>query len=234
MIKRLGVLGGMGPAASAEFMVRLVEQTPATCDQEHIPTVLWSDPTVPDRSTSLLNKDDKPLPYLLAGVKGLFSAGCNLIVIPCNTAHFWYSELVRQNPRVTIIHIVDSVADALRDVNVIDSTIGLMGTQATVELGLYQYKLNKQGWDCIVPTKEEMDTLVQPAIDLIKANQFEQAHDMFITVIHSLIARGAKAVVLGCTEIPLSVREDTVQETPIINSIDSLVKSAIKQFKKGN
>jgi aspartate racemase len=107
-----------------------------------------------------------------------------------------------------------------------------MGTQATVELGLYQYRLNKLGWDCIVPTKLEMDTLVQPAIDLIKANQIEQAHSMFITVIHSLIARGAKAVVLGCTEIPLSVRENTVQDTPIINSIDSLVKSAIKQFKR--
>jgi aspartate racemase len=75
-----------------------------------------------------------------------------------------------------------------------------------------------------------MDTLVQPAIDLIKANQIEQAHPMLMTVIHSLINKGAKAVVLGCTEIPLSVREDTVQDTPIINSIDSLVKSAIREF----
>ena len=232
MIKRLGVLGGMGPAASAEFMVRLVAQTPATCDQDHIPTILWSDPTVPDRSKSLLNKDDKPLPYLLAGIKGLFSAGCNLIVIPCNTAHFWYSELVRQHPRVTIIHIVDSVADALRDVNVVNSTIGLMGTQATIELGLYQYKLNKQGWNCIVPSKEEMDTLVQPAIDLIKANRIDEAHPMLMIVIHSLIAKGAKAVVLGCTEIPLAIREDTVQGIPTINSIDSLVKSAIKYFSR--
>jgi aspartate racemase len=231
-MKRLGVLGGMGPAASAEFMVRLVAQTPATCDQDHIPTVLWSDPTVPDRSTSMRNGDDKPLPYLLDGIKGLKSAGCKLIVIPCNTAHFWFHEFGKSN--VQIIHIVDSVADALRDVHVINSTIGVMGTQATVELGLYQYRLNKLGWDCIVPTKEEMDTLVQPAIDLIKANCIDEAHSMFITVIHSLIDRGAKAVVLGCTEIPLSVREDSVRDTPIINSIDSLVKSAIKQFKKGN
>ena len=231
-MKRLGILGGMGPAASAEFMVRLVAQTPAEKDQDHIPTILWSDPTVPDRSTSLLKNDDKPLPYLLDGIRGLFSAGCNLIVIPCNTAHFWYSELARQNPRVTIIHIVDSVADALRDVNVVDSTIGLMGTQATIELGLYQYKLNKQGWNCIVPSKDEMDTLVQPAIDLIKANRIDEAHPMLMTVIHSLIAKGAKAVVLGCTEIPLAIKEGTVQNIPTINSIDSLVKSAIKYFSR--
>ena len=231
-MKRLGVLGGMGPAAGAEFLVRLTEQTPATCDQEHIPVILWSDPTVPDRSTSLLNKDDLPWEKLKRGIQGLKNADCNHIVIPCNTAHFWYDRLTALG--VPITHIVDSVADALRDVHVINSTIGVMGTQATVELGLYQYRLNKLGWDCIVPTKEEMDTLVQPAIDLIKANCIDEAHSMFITVIHSLIDRGAKAVVLGCTEIPLSVREDSVRDTPIINSIDSLVKSAIKQFKKGN
>jgi len=233
MIKRLGVLGGMGPAASAEFMVRLVAQTPAKRDQDHIPTILWSDNTVPDRSTSMRNGDNKPLPYLLSGIQGLVLTGCNLIVIPCNTAHLWFNEMEKQASwHARIVHIVDSVADALRDANVVDSKIGVMGTQATVELGLYQYRLNKLGWDCIVPTKLEMDTLVQPAIDLIKANQIEAAHLMLMTVIHSLIGRGATAVVLGCTEIPLSVREDTVQDTPIINSIDSLVKSAIREFKK--
>ena len=235
MTKRLGVLGGMGPAASAEFMVRLVTQTPAKKDQDHIPTILWSDTTVPDRSTSMRNGDDLPLPYLLNGIQGLVSSGCNLIVIPCNTAHLWFKEMEKQASwHAKIVHIVDSVADALRDVNVVDSKIGVMGTQATIELGLYQYRLNKLGWECIAPTKEEMDTLVQPAIDLIKANQIEQAHPMLMTVIHSLINKGANAVVLGCTEIPLSVREDIVQDTPIINSIDSLVKSAIREFKKAN
>ncbi len=230
MIKKLGILGGMGPAASAEFVLRLVKQTPANKDQDHIPFVLWSDPTVPDRSTSMRNGDDKPVPYLLDGIRGLKAAGCNLIVIPCNTAHFWFHKF--SNLNVEIIHIVDSVADALRNVNIIDSKIGVIGTQATIELGLYQYRLNKLGWNCIVPSKEEMNTLVQPAIDLIKANQIEAAHPMLIKIICSLIDKGAKAVVLGCTEIPLSVREDTVQDTLIINSIDSLVKSAIKKFKR--
>jgi len=233
MIKRLGVLGGMGPAASAEFMVRLVAQTPATKDQDHIPTILWSNTEVPDRSTSMRNGDNKPLPYLLSGIQGLVLAGCNLIVIPCNTAHLWFKEMEKQASwHANIVHIVDSVADALRDANVVDSKIGVIGTQATVELGLYQYRLNKLGWECIVPTKLEMDTLVQPAIDLIKANQIEAAHTMLMTVIHSLIGRGATAVVLGCTEIPLAIRESQQDNIPLINSIDSLVKSAIKQFKR--
>ena len=99
---------------------------------------------------------------------------------------------------------------------------------------MYQYQLNKLGWDCIVPTKEEMYTQVQPAIDLIKSNQITEAHSMFMPIIHSLISKGAKSVVLGCTEIPLSIKEDIVQDIPIINSIDSLVKSVIKEFKRGN
>ena len=228
MIKRLGILGGMGPAASAEYVARLVAQTPASCDQEHIPFVLWNNPQIPDRSTSLRNGDDRPLPFLLEGVQILKAARCDLIVIPCNTAHFWYDDMVKL--RVPIVHIVDSVADALRDVGA-TGTIGVMGTQATVELGLYQYKLNKAGWSCIVPSKEEMDTLVQPAIDLIKGGDMSRAYDMFILVIDSLIARGATAVVLGCTEIPLAVNQNTRNAVPLINSIDSLVKSALKHFK---
>ena len=233
MIKKLGILGGMGPAASNEFVTRLVAKTPATKDQDHIPFVLWSDSTIPDRSTSMLNKDDKPLPYLLAGIQGLKIAGCTTIVIPCNTAHFWFSHLEKIAAwNAKIIHIVDSVADTLRDIKITSGKIGIIGTKATIEYGLYQYQLNKLGWECITPTKEQMDTLVQPAIDLIKAGNMDQAHEMLMTIIHSLISKGAKAVVLGCTEIPLSIRENTVQDTPVINSIDSLVMSAIKEFKK--
>ena len=234
MVKKLGILGGMGPAASAEFVNRLIAQTSASCDQEHIPFVLWSDPRVTDRSTSLRNKDDLPLSWLLNGIQGLKSAGCNCIVIPCNTAHFWFDEMKKQASwNSKIIHIVDSVVDALQDVNVTNSTIGIIGTQATIELGLYQYKLNKLGWNCITPTKEEMDTLVQPAINLIKANNNEAAQPLIMTVVNRLIDSGAKAVVLGCTELPLAVKQTEEKGIPLINSIDSLVKSALIEYNKG-
>jgi len=227
-MKRLGILGGMGPAASAEYIIRLIQQTPASCDQEHIPFVLWNEPRTPDRSTSLRNGDNRPLPYLLQGMQVLKDAGCDLIVIPCNTAHFWYDELIKF--RVPIIHIVDSVAYSLCDADVNNGTIGIMGTQATIELGLYQDRLTD--WNCIVPTQEEMDNIVQPAIDLIKSGDMSRAYDMFIIVIDSLIARGARAVVLGCTEIPLAVDQNRRDGIPLINSIDSLVKAVIKEFDR--
>lgn len=227
MIKRLGVLGGMGPAASAEFMARLVAKTPAKKDQDHIPTILWSDPRIPDRSISLLNGDDLPLPYLLEGIHGLKSANCSCVVIPCNTAHFWFDELSKH---IKIIHIVDSVADALISANVENTTIGVMGTQATIELKLYQNHLNTLGWNCITPSTEEMNSLVQPAIDLIKANDMINSHYMLMQVIDSLISRGANAVILGCTEIPLAIQQEYHLDIPLINSIDSLVNLAINWY----
>jgi aspartate racemase len=229
-MKKLGILGGMGPAAGAEFLARFTALTPATRDQEHIPTVLWSNPKVPDRSTSILNRDNLPLPLLIEGIKGLQTAGCNYIVIPCNTAHFWYNDLLKLG--TPIIHIVDSVAEALIEVNAVRTTIGILGTKGTIELGLYQRHLRNLGWDCIIPSSKEMDILIQPAINLIKSNQVKKAYDPLIKAIDNLVNQGAKAVVLGCTEIPLAVTDDHYQGVFLINSIDSLAKAAIKVLTK--
>jgi len=225
MMKRLGILGGMGPAASAEFITRLVQQTPANCDQEHIPFVLWNEPRTPDRSTSMRAGNDDPLPYLKEGILSLKSVGCDYIVIPCNSAHYWYNELNELG--IPVIHIVDSVVDELKRLDIDNQTIGIMGTQGTIEYGIYQQRLEKQGWKCIVPDQAEMDYFVQPAIHFIKAGNMVDANYLLVKVIDSLISRGAKAVVLGCTELPLAVRELEQNGIPLVNSIDSLVKKAI-------
>jgi len=226
-MKRLGILGGLGPAASAEFVTRLIKQTPATCDQEHIPFVLWNEPRIPDRSTSMQAGDNRPLLWLLQGIQALKTVGCDHIVIPCNSAHFWYDDMSKMG--VPIIHIVDSIADELRALQLENATIGIMGTQGTIEYGIYQSRLEQQGWKCIVPDRAEMDFFVQPAIDLIKADKIVESQVLLMKVIHSLIDRGAKAIVLGCTELPLSIDITSEEGIPIVNSIDSLVRSVLKK-----
>ena len=228
-MKKLGILGGMGPAASAEFITRLIQQTPATRDQDHIPFVLWNEPRIPDRSTSMQSGDDLPLPWLQEGIKGLKHAGCDRIVIPCNSAHFWYSQLSKIG--VPILHIVDSVAEELESLNISNKKIGILGTRGTIESGLYQYHLNRQGWECMVPCKEEMAGLVTPAINLIKANKFREPQMLLNRAMHSLIDRGAQAIVLGCTELPLVIRTSREEGIPIINSIDSLVNAVLTKHK---
>jgi len=231
--KVLGVLGGMGPLASAHFMLRLTEFTPASIDQQHIPTVLWSDPRVPDRNKASVAKGADPLPYLLRGIVGLRRAGCNAIAIPCNTAHGWYDEMLAV-AGCPILHIVDAAAADLRRLCVTSDTIGIMGTQATLDMQLYQHRLDGLGWRCLRPTAEEMEQYVSPAIALVKANRVADAFAPAAKVIRLLSSRGARAVVLGCTELPLAVRAGTdgSLETPIVDSIDALARAAIDWARK--
>ena len=224
--KVLGVLGGMGPLASAQFMVRLTLLTPATRDQEHIPTVLWSDPRVPDRTVGKLSGGADPLPWLLRGIAGLERAGCGAIAIPCNTAHGWYDEM-RAATALPILHIVEAAADELRRLGISDGRIGVMGTQATLTMRLYQDRLEALGWNCIVPSDDEMSRLVSPAIALVKANRVADAYPPLAQVAQRLASRGASAVVLGCTEIPLGIQAGAPLAVPTVDTIDALARAAI-------
>ena len=229
--KILGVLGGMGPLASAQFMVRLTLLTPATRDQDHIPTVLWSDPRVPDRTVGRLSGGADPLPWLLRGIEGLQQAGCTAIAIPCNTAHGWY-DTMRDAARVPILHIVDAAAAELERLGIRRGRIGVMGTQATLAMRLYQDRLGALGWDCIEPSDEEMSHLVSPAIALVKANRVVDAYAPLAEVVSSLSSRGAASVVLGCTEIPLGIQAGPRLEFPIVDTIDALARAAIAWARK--
>ena len=186
----LGVLGGMGPLASAHFMVRLTLLTPAERDQDHIPTILWSDPRVPDRSRGKLAGGDDPLPWLLRGIRGLRQAGVAAIAIPCNTAHGWYDEMAEE-AGCPILHIVDAANEDLARQGIKPGLIGVMGTAATLAMRLYQDRLAAHGWTCITPTDEEMRTRVTPAIAQVKANHVADAYEPLAEVVRSLKARGA-------------------------------------------
>ncbi|WP_431270705.1 aspartate/glutamate racemase family protein [Dankookia sp. P2] len=224
--KVLGVLGGMGPLASAHFMVRLTLLTPAAEDQAHIPAVLWSDPRVPPRTAAKLQGGADPLPALLRGIRGLQAAGCGAIAIPCNTAHGWF-EPMRDATPLPILHIVDAAAADLARQDVAPGRIGLMGTAATLAMRLYQDRLEGAGWDCLVPDGDAMQRLVTPAIDLVKANRVAEAYPPLAEVAQGLAARGAQAVVLGCTEIPLGIAAGPTLPFPVIDTIDALARASI-------
>jgi aspartate racemase len=218
----------MGPLASAQFMLRLTLLTPATKDQDHIPTVLWSDPRVPDRTRGKLEGGEDPLPWLLRGIEGLRQAGCQAIVIPCNTAHGWYGPMV-EAAGMPIPHIVDAAARDLRRVGIGAGPIGLMGTQATLNMRLYQDRLAGQGWTCLTPSQDQMERLVTPAIALVKANRVTDAFAPLAQVVNDLAERGAVGVVLGCTEIPLGIAAGPAEalRVPVVDTIDALARVAI-------
>ena len=233
-VPMLGVLGGMGPLASAQFMLRLTLLTPAARDQDHIPAVLWSDPRVPDRTRGKLSGGDDPLPWLLRGIAGLRAAGCGTIVIPCNTAHGWYDEMVGA-AGCPILHIVDAAAADLARLSIAPGPIGLMGTAATLAMGLYQDRLAGAGWTCLTPPEDQMQRLVSPAIALVKANRVADAYAPLAEAARALAARGARAIVLGCTEIPLGLAAGPTETlgAPLVDTIDALAREAIAHMATG-
>jgi len=221
--RMLGVLGGMGPLASAEFMRVLTLLTPATRDQDHIPTILWSDPRVPDRTQARNHGGEDPLPALLRGIRGLEAAGCSAIAIPCNTAHGWFDAMQAATP-LPILHIVDAAAADLQHQGVRGGRIGLMGTTATLEMRLYQERL---GVECLTPSAAMMESHVMPAVALVKANRVAEAYAPLVEVARHLHAQGADAVVLGCTEIPLGIAAGPPLGFPVVDTVAALARAAI-------
>ncbi|HEU0229983.1 MAG TPA: amino acid racemase [Burkholderiaceae bacterium] len=224
----LGVLGGMGPMASAVFMQRLTALTPAEADQQHVPAILWSDPRVPDRPAGRAGTGADPLPWMRNGMRHLENAGAGAIVIPCNTAHLWYDALAA-SVSVPVLHIVDAVIDDLRRQGLRYGRIGLLGTAATLGLGLYQDRLAKSGYVPVIPDGEVLAGYCAESIRLVKMNRLADAQAPAMEAVARLRDRGVDAVVLGCTELPLALPHAVrgALDTVLTDSIDALALAAV-------
>ncbi len=202
----IGILGGMGPAATADFYAKLVSVTPAETDQEHPRTVMWSDPTVPDRTEALLRQGPDPTPWLVRGGEILRAAGATLIAIPCNTAHAFVPTISEQ-VGLPVVHMIDEVARHLAAMRPRIRVAGLLATSGTLRAGLYQEWLDRATIALAVPDETTQDTEVMPAIRALKAGvRGEAVSQPLARAAHRLIEQGAQAIIAGCTEIPLGLR----------------------------
>jgi aspartate racemase len=200
----LGVLGGMGPLATVDFLRKLIEETPAAGDADHIPVIVYSVPQIPDRPAAILSGGDSPLPAMLAGIRTLRTAGATCIVIPCNTAHYWYDDIARA-AGVAVPHIADAACEQMNARFPGADTVGLIATRGTIAAGFFQQRLAARGFNCVFNAPEDQDGLVLPAIECVKRNELERAHELAIRAAENLRDRGAQAILLACTEMPLAI-----------------------------
>jgi aspartate racemase len=230
----LGVLGGMGPLAGAFFVQRLIALTPSTRDQDHIPTILWSDPRIPDRPSGFLKQGEDPLPWLINGISELKRSGAKAIAIPCNTAHLWHRQMAAATD-VPVLHIAQAVVEDLGRRRISTGKIGLMATAVTLRARLYQDLLEQHGFDCIVPAEDELELHCAKAIALVKVNRVDEAFEAAERCVDLLLRRGADAVVLGCTELPLALPHSrrAAMKIPILDSVDALALSALSWYLDG-
>lgn len=200
----IGILGGMGPAATVDFLAKLVGLTPAERDQDHLPLVVVADPRVPDRVGPIMTgRGLSPLEGLRRGIRTLEQAGATCIAIPCHTAHFWYDGMV-ETAGVPILHIADAViADLAR--HGATGAIGLLATAATLKAGFYQERLGAAGYACLLPGPDVMTSCVLPAIALVKRNRAPEAAPLLVRATLDLRNTGAGTVLLACTELPIAL-----------------------------
>lgn len=197
-MKELGIIGGLGPMATACFMEMLTKMTDASSDQEHIRMVIVSDPTIPDRTDYILGKSDaNPLKKMIKAGKRLERMSVDFIAVPCMTAHCFHSQL-DDAIRLPIINGISQTARYLRHCGV--SSVGLMATKGTVASGIFRTELEKQGIACIHPDSNGQDIITEIIFDGIKADK-EINMQKFHKCKEDLRKAGSECIILGCTEL---------------------------------
>jgi aspartate racemase len=202
--RMIGVLGGMGPLATTDFMRKVIDATPASKDQDHIPVVVWSVPQIPDRSASIFGSGESPLPMMQEGIRRLEQMGAGCIAIACNTAHYWHEEL-RKSCGVPLLHIGDTAAERLVALGVPKGPVGLIATEATIHTKVYQDRLAAHGYECLVLNSDESTRLFWPSVRKVKTGDTKGATPLLEEAVERLVERGAARVVLGCTEVPVGL-----------------------------
>lgn len=221
----LGILGGMGPAATADLLNRIVQATPATCDQEHLPILVRCVPQIPDRTEALLGHGPSPALKLAHGARELRRAGAQVLAIACNTAHHWYPE-IREAFGARVLHVADAVLEELQaEGNA--TRIGLLATSGTVMSGFHQHRLQAAGRDVLVPAPDEQVRHVDVAIQAAKSGRWDDARRAADIAARSLVARGAQRIVLGCTELPL-VLADSSLSPMLLDANQALARACVR------
>ncbi len=232
MKKAIGILGGMGPAATLDCFGKIIKNTAAKSDADHLRVVMDSNPTIPDRIAAILGDGESPVPALVAGCRGLEKAGADFIIIPCVTAHFFLAQIQAESP-LPILSILDAVAEAIQADLPPIKTVGLMGTSATVESGLFQKRLAEDSIHTLVPGSDQQSKIVAAIRDIKDfqppRSQTAITRDL-IDAAGSLIRRkphGAEAIIAGCTEIPLALGQKDLP-VPYFDSLTILARAAIR------
>ncbi|MBR3267126.1 MAG: amino acid racemase [Oscillospiraceae bacterium] len=223
MKKKLGIIGGLGPMASALFLQILTAATDAACDQEHVEALLYSRPQTPDRTAFLLGKSqENPLPVMLDSGRKLEEMGCGVLVIPCMTAYGFYSQL-KDAFHAQLINPIEESARVLKERGC--KAVGIMATDGTLQVGTFQQALAAQGIRPVIPDRgnqQEVMSLIYDDVKSGKAADMERFH----AVAHSMRAQGAECVILGCTE--LSVINDRHEIGPgFLDAMEVLAHRAI-------
>ena len=221
--KKLGVLGGMGPAAAAEFLRQLAARCPAATDQEHPVVYMIGDCEIPDRSTAIFGKGESPAPVLQARLQQLCAMGADILAVPCNTAHYFIDDFRDDLPR-PLVHIIEETVLAARRLT--PDGAWMLSTHGTRASGLYQKYADKHGYTLYLPNDEQAEK-AQQAILHVKAGELALAGAVTKELVEELWHAGDLPVMTACTELPLGYAASGLPLEREVSSIGALVDACI-------
>lgn len=225
-MKTLGIIGGMGPAATIDLYKKIVEQTPAEKDQDHIHVIIDSYPQIEDRTSYILHGGKSPAPKLIESARRLEAAGADALIMPCNTAHYFAND-IEKAVYIPLIHIVKCSAEAIKKKYPFVRKIGLIATTGTIKAGVYSDILKKYGLETITLNEELENNIMDCIYKGVKAGKTEEYSSLFQKCVDETASLGAELLIAGCTEIPLLIPYIKTN-LPVIDATYELASAAVK------
>ncbi|NIS61379.1 MAG: amino acid racemase [Proteobacteria bacterium] len=229
----IGILGGMGPEATADLFHKIIKNTEAERDQEHLRIIIDNNPKIPDRTPAILGSGENPLPMMIESAKNLERAGADFIAIPCVSAHYFVQEL-SERIAIPVISVIDEVGREIESQSPALKRTGLIATTGTIRAGLFQDRLRTVGVEVLVPPPGEQEDLVMSSIygeSGIKAGFISpENRGKILKASKALIEKGAQGIIGGCTEVPLVMQQGDI-EVPFFDTLNILALAAIRRAK---
>lgn len=226
MKKTIGILGGMGPMATADLFRKITALTDAAGDNGHIRVYIDSNTSIPDRTAAILEGGEDPVPAMADALGKLERCGADCVVMPCNTAHYFLPRLAERT-ELPFVSMIDAAAAACR-ARFPGACVGILATTGTLSAELYQNALAARGVPFLVPDGGERNALMEVIYQGVKAGAPPSRYrDAFLSVTGGMAARGAECFLLACTELPLAV-QDLGLELPCVDPTEELAKAAIR------
>lgn len=197
--KTLGIIGGMGPMATADLFIKIISMTDADCDGGHLHVLIDNNTDIPDRTQSILSGSDAPLRFMAESAERLTAQGADILVIACHTAHYYYDRL-QSLSRVPILNMPDELVLAAREAG--RRRLGLLATDGVVQSGIYDSAFAGTGIELVYPDPEGQEKLMELIYKQIKAGEPPDTAALE-PCLDDMASRGAEAFILGCTELPL-------------------------------
>ncbi len=222
--KVIGIIGGMGPLATADLFRKIVLNTKAEKDQDHIRVLVDNNTNIPDRTGAILAGGKDPVPELTKSAKALSAMGADLLIMPCNTAHYFHKS-VQESVNIPVLHMIEITMEALKKRGV--KKAGLLATDGTVQSGIYQNVFDESGIELIKPDEKGQKTVMSLIYDGIKASKWDFDTTDVKKAMESLFDMGAEVLILGCTELPLAKEMYNLDYLSVDPTLE-LARAAIK------